>query len=88
MIENIGADIYKSWTDEQRQEEIGKLIQGYHSGMPVPILCMLATAIAGNEAGARKHIIKLMPLRERTKLLTKEAGDDSDKLSHLSKFFI
>lgn len=88
MIENIGADEYKSWSDEQRRDEIGKLIQGYRSGLPVPILCMMATAIAGNEAGARKHIKKLMPLRERRQLLTKEAGDDSDKYSHLSKFFI
>ena len=88
MIENMGADIYKSWTNEQRHEEIGKLIQGYGNGLPVPIICMLATAIAGNEAGARKHIIKLMPLKDRKKLLAKEAGEDSDKHSQLSRFFI
>ncbi|WP_243688420.1 hypothetical protein [Geotalea toluenoxydans] len=47
-----------------------------------------ATAIAGNEAGARRHIIKLMPLRERKALITKEAGTDTDLHSRLSGFFI
>ncbi|GAB7026759.1 hypothetical protein [Geotalea toluenoxydans] len=88
MIENIGADIYRSWTDEKRREEIGKLIEGYRNGLPLPILCTMATAIAGNEAGARRHIIKLMPLRERKALITKEAGTDTDLHSRLSGFFI
>ncbi|WP_279384289.1 hypothetical protein [Geotalea toluenoxydans] len=41
MIENIGADIYRSWTDEKRREEIGKLIEGYRNGLPLPILCTM-----------------------------------------------
>ncbi|WP_243372468.1 hypothetical protein [Geotalea sp. SG265] len=88
MIENIGADIYRSWTDEKRREEIDKLIEGYRNGLPVTILCTMATAIAGNERGARKHIIKLMPLRERKALVAKEAGNDRDLQVHLTRFFI
>lgn len=88
MIENIGADIYRSWSDEKRREEIAKLIEGYRNGLPLPILCSMATAIAGNEAGARKHIINLMTLRERKALVAKEAGGDNEIRSHLNRYFI
>lgn len=88
MIENIGADVYKSWSDEQRRQEIGKLLQGYRNGLPLPIVCMMATAIAGTETSARKHIIKLMTLKERKTLLQKEAGTDDSMRAQLSKFFI
>jgi hypothetical protein len=88
MIENIGADLYRSWSDQQRREEIAKLIDGYDNGLPLPILCKMATAIAGNEAAARKHIIKLMSLRDRKALVTKEAGNDGEMRAHLGRFFL
>ena len=36
MIENIGADVYKSWSEEQRKAEIGKLVDGYRRKMRRP----------------------------------------------------
>ena len=88
MISNIGGDIYKSWTDEQRREEIAKLVQGYRNGLPLPILCMTATAIAGNEELAKAHIAALIPLEERQAIINSEAGDNEELRSTLGSFFL
>ena len=88
MISDIGADVYKSWTEEQRREEIGKLVQGYRNGLPVPILCMTATAIAGSEDLAKEHIAAFISLEERQAIICKEAGDNDELRSMLSSFLI
>ena len=45
---DLGAAFFKSWSDEQRREEIGKLVAGYRIGVPVGILCKMAETIAGS----------------------------------------
>lgn len=73
MLQDIGAEVYRTWSEQQRREEIGKLVQGYQSGLPLPILCMMATSIAGSPAKAKKHLKALMTLKERKAAVAKVA---------------
>ena len=73
-LSNIGSDVYQSWSEEQRREEIGKLVQGYKNGLPVQILCQLATSIAGSSELACQHLSAFMTLKERKAVVKKEAG--------------
>jgi hypothetical protein len=73
-LNNIGNDVYQTWSDEQRREEIGKLVQGFKNGLPVQILCQLSTSIAGTPALACQHLSAFMPLKERKAIVKKESG--------------
>jgi hypothetical protein len=73
-LNNIGDDVYKTWSDEQRREEIGKLVQGFKNGLPVQILCQLSTAIAGTPALACQHISAFLTLKERKAIIKNESG--------------
>jgi hypothetical protein len=77
MLQDIGAEVYRTWSEQQRRDEIGKLVQGYQSGLSLPILCMMAASIAGSPAKAKKHLKALMTLKERKAALAKVA-DSSD----------
>jgi len=76
MLANIGADIYKTWSEEQRRAEIGKLIEGHRAGLPLEILFKMASAIAGSPDSAREHLAALIPAEERHRMVTREKGDD------------
>ncbi len=71
---DLGGDAFKDWTEAQRHEEIGKLVAGYRSGLPIGILCKMAETIAGSKKSARKHLKQLMPLEERLEAVAKESG--------------
>ena len=71
---DLGASLFKTWTDEQRREEIGKLVAGYRNGVPVGILCKMAETIAGSPELAREHLAALMSLEERQTAVTKESA--------------
>lgn len=73
-LSSIGADTYASWSDEQRRHEIGNLVQGFKSGLPIQILCQLATQIAGTPALASEHISTFMTLEERKAIVKTESG--------------
>jgi hypothetical protein len=73
-LNNIGDDVYQTWSDEQRRQEIGKLVQGFKNGLPVQILCQLATSIAGSSALAGEHIAAFMTLKERKEVVKRESG--------------
>ncbi len=75
MFDQIGADIYKSWTDEQRRDEIAKLVSGYRSGLSIKILFQMASAIAGSPDSAREHLSALIPADERHRMVTREKGE-------------
>ena len=54
MLDNnddLGASLFKTWTEKQRSDEIEKLVQGFRNGIPVGILCKMArtVALAGKE---------------------------------------
>jgi len=75
-LNNIGDDVYQTWSDEQRREEIGKLVEGFKNGLPVQILCQLSTSIAGSSALAAGHISAFLPLKQRKAIVKKESGDN------------
>lgn len=76
MLEQIGADIYKSWTEEQRKNEIEKLLQGYRSGLSMQILLQMSVAIAGDPDTAREYLIQLIPASERHLMVGKLKGEE------------
>jgi hypothetical protein len=82
-LDNIGEDVYRSWTDEQRRYEIGNLVQGFKNGLPVQILCQMATSIAGSSAGASGHISAFMTIEERKAIVKKESGSNKELRSLL-----
>ena len=76
MLANIGADIYKTWSEDQRRAEIGKLVEGHRAGLSLEILFKMASAIAGSPDSAREHLAALIPADERHKIVTREKGTD------------
>jgi len=75
-LNNIGDDVYRTWSEEQCQEEIGKLVQGYKNGLPVQILCQMATSIAGSSALASQHLCAFLTAKERKAIIKKESGSN------------
>ncbi|HEX9024599.1 MAG TPA: hypothetical protein VF799_12245 [Geobacteraceae bacterium] len=71
---DLGASLYKTWSDAQRREEIARLVEGYRTGLPLGILCKMAETIAGSRKSARKHLRTLLTLRERQDAVEKETG--------------
>jgi len=82
-LNNIGDEVYKSWTDEQRREEIGKLVQGYQNGLPVQIMCQMSTAIAGSLALAKLFLSEFLTPKERKSIVEKESGGNEELRSLL-----
>jgi hypothetical protein len=76
MLDSIGDDVYRTWSEEQRREEIGKLVQGYQNGLPVQILCQLSTSIAGSPELAREHLSAFLSGKERKAIVKKESGSN------------
>ena len=83
-INNIGDEVYRTWSDEQRRHEIGNLVQGFRNGLPVQILCDLATSIAGSQALASEHLLAFLTPLECKGIAKKESGVDK-KLRALLK---
>lgn len=70
---DLGASLYKTWSDTQRREEIARLVDGYRNGLPVGILCKMAETVAGSKQRARKQLHALMPAAERMAAIEKES---------------
>ena len=71
---DLGAALFTSWTDEQRRDEIGRLVEGYRNGVPVGILCKMAETIAGSPELAREHLAAFMSLEERQAAVEQETA--------------
>lgn len=71
---DLGASLYKTWTDEQRRDEICRLVEGYRAGLPVGILCKMAEMIAGSQALAREHLATFLTPEERQAAVDRETG--------------
>ena len=71
---DLGASLFKSWSVEQRREEIGKLVAGFRNGLPAGILCKMAETLAGNRKLARKELALFMSLEERRDAVEKESS--------------
>jgi membrane protein required for beta-lactamase induction len=87
MLNDVGGELYRSWSEEQRRAEIGKLVEGYRSGLPVVILCMTAASIAGGDEEARAHLTALMTAEERKDAIAKAVAADK-KVRALVKTFL
>jgi len=71
---DLGAALYKTWSDKQKREEIARLVEGYRKGLPAGILCKMAETIAGSRKRARNHLQALMTAAERKAAIEKETG--------------
>ncbi|HEY6838518.1 MAG TPA: hypothetical protein VI389_07240 [Geobacteraceae bacterium] len=78
FAKDLGASIYATWTDEQRSEEIGRLVEGYRQGLPIGILCKMAETVAGSNEKAREILASLMTQLERQAAVDKETGAIKD----------
>lgn len=71
---DLGAALFKTWTEKQRCDEIQKLVTGYRSGVPVGILCKMSETIAGDKKKAKKYLKLFMTDAER-KAAIESAGE-------------
>jgi len=71
---DLGASVYKTWSDEQRRDEIGRLVQGYRAGLPVGVLCKMAETIAGSQEIAKAHLSEFLTPEERKRAVEVETG--------------
>lgn len=62
---DLGASLFKTWTEKQRADEIEKLVQGFRNGVPIGILCKMSETIAGDKKKAKKYLKKFMSTSER-----------------------
>ena len=71
---DLGAALFKTWTEKQRCDEIQKLVTGYRSGVPVGIRCKMSETIAGDKKKAKKYLKLFMTDAER-KAAIESAGE-------------
>jgi hypothetical protein len=62
---DLGAALFKTWTEKQRCDEIEKLVQGYRNGVPIGILCKMSETVAGDRKKARKYLKQFLSAAER-----------------------
>lgn len=74
MNNDFGAEVFKTWTDEQRKKEIGKLVEGFRNGVPVGVLCKMAETIAGDKKRAKKYLKQFMNEAERKAVVDAQTG--------------
>lgn len=71
---DLGAALFKTWSEKQRIDEIEKLVQGYRNGVSIGILCKMAETIAGNKKTAKKILKRLLTLEERKAAIAAAEG--------------
>lgn len=72
---DLGAALFKTWTEQQRGDEIEKLVQGFRNGVPIGILCKMSETVAGDRKRARKYLKQFMSAAERKAAI--ESATDS-----------
>ena len=71
---DLGAALFKTWTEKQRCDEIEKLVIGFRNGIPIGILCKMSETVAGNKKKARKYLKQFMSAAERTAIVESTTG--------------
>lgn len=71
---DLGAALFKTWTEKQRSDEIEKLVAGYRSGVPVGILCTMTETIAGDKKKAKKYLRQFLTPAERKAAIEAATG--------------
>lgn len=72
--QDLGAELFKTWTEAQRRDEVVKLVQGYRSGLPVGIMCKMVETIVGSQEEARSCLLELLTVEERQAAIAGETG--------------
>lgn len=72
--DDLGAALYKTWTEAQRLDEISRLVEGYRNGIPVGILCKMSETIAGSRKQAKKILKQLLTPQERRQAIDAADG--------------
>lgn len=78
---DLGEELFKAWTDEQKRDEIGRLVAGFRAGLPIGIVCNMAEKIAGGETPARRYLLSFMSLEERRNAVATESGGVKELVS-------
>lgn len=78
---DLGEELFKGWTDEQKRDEIGRLVAGFRAGLPIGIVCNMAEKIAGGETAARRYLLSFMSLEERRDAAATESGGVKELVS-------
>jgi hypothetical protein len=81
---DLGASLFKTWTEKQRGDEIEKLVQGFRNGVPLGILLKMAETVAGDKKKTKKYLKKFMTAAERTAAI--ETADEA--IAPLAKSFL
>ena len=76
MFDKLGADIYQSWSEEQRRAEIARLVTGFRAGLPLPIMLQMSSAIAGTPDSAREHLLAIITAEERHLIVSRLQGEE------------
>lgn len=71
---DLGAALFKTWTEKQRCDEIQKLVTGYRNGVPIGILCKMSETIAGDRKKAKKYLKLFMTDAERKSAIENAAA--------------
>jgi hypothetical protein len=71
---DLGAELYKTWTEQQKTDEITRLIAGYRNGLPIGVLCKLSETIAGTRKKAKKILKQQLTAEERNNAVKAAEG--------------
>lgn len=71
---DLGAALFKTWTEKQRGDEIEKLVQGFRNGVPIGILCKMSETVAGDKKKAKKYLKQFMSAAERKSAIESATG--------------
>lgn len=72
--DDLGAAVFKTWTEKQRYDEIAKLVAGFRNGVPVGILCKMTETIAGDKKKAKKYLKEMLTAAERKAAVASATG--------------
>ena len=82
---DLGASLYKTWSDKQKRDEIARLVEGYRNGLPVGILCKMVETVAGSRKRARSQLRALLTPAERQAAIEKETDGVQIAIKELLK---
>lgn len=71
---DLGASVFKTWTEKQKSDEIEKLVAGFRNGVPVGILCKMSETIAGDRKKASKYLKQFLSAAERKAAVESATG--------------
>ncbi len=71
---DLGASLFKTWSNTKRREEIERLVEGYRNGLALGVLIKMTETIAGSRKRARQYLHELLTPEERQAAVARETG--------------